>query len=144
MTAINPRENLDFTSTPDPHPCCLDHKEIPKSSHDDDYETIVNCCQRHTCRADGYCKSAKGGCRFGFPIEKTALTHIEFVELNGQVKANILIKRNDPWMNSHNRLTAHNWRGNVDMQIILDQQAAINYMVKYVTKGIILFKKYIE
>jgi len=38
-------------------------------------------------------------------------------------------------MNVHNRIVAQNWRGNVDMQIILDQQAAINYMVKYVTKG---------
>jgi hypothetical protein len=38
-------------------------------------------------------------------------------------------------MNVHNRLICQNWRGNVDMQIILDQHAAINYMVKYATKG---------
>lgn len=35
----------------------------------------------------------------------------------------------------HNRLLCHNWRENVNMQIILDQSAAINYMVKYATKG---------
>jgi hypothetical protein len=29
----------------------------------------------------------------------------------------------------------HNWRGNVDLQIILDHQAAIDYMVKYATKS---------
>jgi hypothetical protein len=38
-------------------------------------------------------------------------------------------------MNMHNRLVAHNWRGNVDMQIILDQHACIAYMVKYTTKA---------
>ncbi len=35
----------------------------------------------------------------------------------------------------HNRIVAHNWRANVDMQIILDKKAAIRYMVKYATKG---------
>ena len=29
----------------------------------------------------------------------------------------------------------HYWRGNVDLQIVLDKQAAIAYMVKYATKG---------
>ena len=34
-----------------------------------------------------------------------------------------------------NRLIYQHWRANVDMQIILDVQAAISYMVKYATKG---------
>ena len=29
----------------------------------------------------------------------------------------------------------HYWRGNVDLQIVLDSNAAIAYMVKYATKG---------
>jgi hypothetical protein len=29
----------------------------------------------------------------------------------------------------------HYWRGNVDLQIVQDKQAAISYMVKYATKG---------
>ena len=29
----------------------------------------------------------------------------------------------------------HFWRGNVDLQIVLDRRAAIAYMVKYATKG---------
>jgi hypothetical protein len=62
-------------------------------------------------------------------------TYIDFTVNKGTIKANIHIKRNDEMMNVHNRIVAQNWRGNVDMQIILDQQAAINYMVKYVTKG---------
>ena len=35
----------------------------------------------------------------------------------------------------HNRIICQNWCANVDMQIILDQAAAIAYMVKYATKG---------
>ena len=38
-------------------------------------------------------------------------------------------------MNMHNRMVCHNWRGNVDLQIILDQNAAVNYKVKYATKS---------
>ena len=38
-------------------------------------------------------------------------------------------------MNIHNRIMVHNWRGNMDIQIILDQAAAINYMAKYISKG---------
>ena len=38
-------------------------------------------------------------------------------------------------MNSHNRLILENWMANVDMQIILDQAAAVSYMVKYATKA---------
>ena len=38
-------------------------------------------------------------------------------------------------MNIHNKLICHRWRGNFDMQIILDKSARINYMVKYATKG---------
>ena len=33
------------------------------------------------------------------------------------------------------RLICQHWRANVDMQIILDVQSAISYMVKYATKG---------
>ena len=35
----------------------------------------------------------------------------------------------------HNRIICQNWCANVDMQIILDQAAAIAYMVKYATKA---------
>jgi hypothetical protein len=35
----------------------------------------------------------------------------------------------------NNRLICLHWRENVDMQIILDESAAINYIFKYATKG---------
>ncbi len=117
-----------------PHPCSLDPVKIEYL--DQDYNALINTTQRHTCRVEGYCKSAKGGCRFGYPIVLREKTYIEFTTTkNNTITANILLKRNDEMMNVHNRIVAQNWRGNVDMQIILDQQAAINYMVKYVTKG---------
>jgi hypothetical protein len=62
-------------------------------------------------------------------------TRIEFLEKGGHVTANLILKRNDSYMNPHNKLVLRHWAGNVDMQIILDQQAAISYMVKYATKG---------
>ena len=43
--------------------------------------------------------------------------------------------RNDPNMNGHGRTACHAWRGNMDMQLILDHHAAVNYMVKYATKS---------
>jgi hypothetical protein len=62
-------------------------------------------------------------------------TRIEFVETDSNVHAEIYLKRNDQYLNMHNRAICHNWRGNVDLQIILDKSAAINYMVKYATKS---------
>ena len=137
ITAMNPRINPQENVVPEPHPCSLDKKLIPESENDKDYESVVNCCQRHVCRPDGYCKTDKKGqtCRFSYPIDQCHETKIEFIENGNSVKAQILLKRNDCYMNMHNRLIAHNWRGNVDLQIILDQAAAISYMVKYATKG---------
>src|ERR1035438_1855689 len=59
LTAINLRENIfDTVGVPDPHPCSknmlnfLDNDEEIKA----DYEVLVNCCQRHICQLNGYCK----------------------------------------------------------------------------------------
>ncbi len=62
-------------------------------------------------------------------------TRREFVETDSNVHAEIHPKRNDHYLNMHNRAICHNWRGNVYLQIILDKSAAINYMVKYATKS---------
>jgi len=137
LTAVNPREKTKNTiDTTGPHPCSIDTTGMSDDQLNEDYSEIINVCQRHTCRVEGYCKSTKGGCRFGYPLNVSNKTTIEFtMGKNGNIKAEIHVKRNDPMMNIHSRIVAHNWRGNVDMQIILDQQAAVNYMVKYITKG---------
>ena len=137
ITAMNPRTINQDQRVPEPHPCSLDYKLIPKNERDKYYEAICNCCQRHVCKPEsGYCKkSAECACRFGYPFELCPASHIEFLESENTVKAQIFLKRNDSFMNMHNRLICENWAGNVDMQIILDQAAAISYMVKYATKA---------
>ena len=137
LTTMNPRVESELNEVPDPHPCSLDYKTIPENERDKLYENIVNCCQVHKCKpASGYCKKhANDECRFGYPKDKCLATHIEFIETAGSVKANIFLQRNDSFINTHNRLILENWMANVDMQIILDQAAAIAYLVKYATKS---------
>ncbi|RNA07296.1 ATP-dependent DNA helicase PIF1 [Brachionus plicatilis] len=99
------------------------------------YENLANFVQRHVCRPDGYCKSKKGKeCRFEFPIQLQDKTEIVFKEIENTIIAEIKLKRNDSNMNVHNILCCHHWRGNTDMQIIIDKNAAIRYMVKYAAK----------
>ena len=47
----------------------------------------------------------------------------------------LVTKRNDPRLSSHNRVMLENWRANVDLQLIIDQNACARYMVKYAAKG---------
>ena len=137
LTCMNTRlinGQLNFDGVPDPHPCSL--RNINSGDSNSDYEELANCVQRHVCRLDGYCKSKKklNECRFGYPFKLEAKTRIEFTEKEKSVRADIFHMRNDEFMNVHNRLICHSWRANVDMQVILDHNAAINYMVKYATK----------
>jgi hypothetical protein len=46
----------------------------------------------------------------------------------------IALKRNDKFMNVHNRSMLEHWCANVDIQIILEHHAAMDYMVKYAIK----------
>ena len=121
---------------PDPHPCSLNTNTIRQDDLKKDYEDLVNCCQRHVCRKDGYCKSSKKqGCRFNYPFPLEQKSRIIFTEVNKTIKATIALKRNDQYLNMHSPFMLHHWRGNIDLQIILDKHAAVNYMVKYATKG---------
>ncbi|RNA16317.1 ATP-dependent DNA helicase PIF1 [Brachionus plicatilis] len=136
ITAMNPKTNFAENCVPTPHPCSIKTSNINIDNLENDYKNLINCCQRHVCRINGYCKSkVSGKCRFTYPFELQEKTKINFIETKDSVKAEIVLLRNDPWMNMHNRIICHNWRGNVDMQIILDKSAAIKYMVKYATKG---------
>lgn len=136
LTAVNPRTEVIESAVPNPHLCSLDQNLIEPEKENEFYESVVNCCQRHQCRMESYCKSStKTTCRFNYPMELCTATHIEFIENGNSVKAQIFLKRNDTNMNMHYRLICQNWCANVDMQIILDQAAAIAYMVKYATKA---------
>jgi hypothetical protein len=137
ITAMNPRTIIVENEVPNPHPCSLDYNLIPSNEKNSYYESLCNCCQRHVCKPEsGYCKKGpECECRFGYPFELCEASHLEFEESENNVKAKIFLKRNDSYMNMHNRLICENWAANVDMQIILDQAAAISYMVKYATKA---------
>lgn len=136
LTAMNRRTDEQEACVPNPHPCSLDQNLIKPEDKNEFYESIVNCCQRHQCRLENYCKSTKKTtCRFNYPMEICEATNIEFIESGNSVRAHIFLKRNDTKMNMHNRIICQNWCANVDMQIKLDQAAAIAYMVKYATKA---------
>jgi len=109
VTAMNTRTSYDGpNSAPDPHPCSLNTNTIEATQLDNDYESIINCCQRHVCRKDGYCKSKQSNknseCRFGYPFVTQEKTKIVFTETKYSVKAEIALMRNDPLMNAHNTL----------------------------------------
>jgi hypothetical protein len=146
VTANNPRSAADRPQdgVPDPHPCSLDWRGI--TDRHDDYVQLANCCQKHVCRLDGYCSSKKrktetgavSSCRFGYPFElvpKTRLVYRRIDKDSDRVAVTIDLQRNDSCMNIHNRTMLENWRANVDMQIIIDHHAAVQYMVKYASKG---------
>jgi hypothetical protein len=72
ITAMNTRDKQIENVVPDPHPCFLNTNNISKENMDQDYADLINCCQRHVCRLNGYCKSVKFGanvCRFGYPFK---------------------------------------------------------------------------
>ena len=50
-------------------------------------------------------------------------------------KASIVTARNDPRINSHQKIQLVGWRANCDMQVILDYHACVEYLCKYAAKG---------
>ncbi|RNA03727.1 ATP-dependent DNA helicase PIF1 [Brachionus plicatilis] len=97
------------------------------NEYDKDYEDLVNCVQIHNCRPNGYCKSKKSGkeCRFELPFSILEKSEIVFIENGATVVAEIRLKKNDPNIIVHNILCCQHWRGNTDMQIIIDKSAAV-------------------
>lgn len=100
--------------------------------------------QRHTrCKVGTCLKKVSGNqykYRYNFPFEKRDSSKIEYVQkINkfNQVYYVIQInqKRNDPKMNTHNKLQLQAWRSNVDFQIIVDMNKIWMYVTKYSTKG---------
>ena len=60
-----------------------------------------------------------------------------FYELlpHNKVGMELVTKQNDPRLNSHNQVMLENWRANVDLQVIVDQNACARYIAQYVAKG---------
>lgn len=75
-------------------------------------------------------------CRFGFPKPLEGRTRLQFTKLdNGRVRCELLTAHNDPYLNTHCWAQLHGWLANVDLQIILDKDTAVKYMVKYASKA---------
>ena len=49
----------------------------------------------------------------------------------GGVRANFISKRNDPIMSQHNNMHLQSPMVNCNLQIVLDEEHAIQYLVKY-------------
>ncbi|RNA27124.1 ATP-dependent DNA helicase PIF1, partial [Brachionus plicatilis] len=58
ITAMNTKTDFTDKSVPVPHPCSLCTNRINDECLSKDYEELINCCQRHSCRLEGYCKSS--------------------------------------------------------------------------------------
>ena len=125
-----------------PHPCCADWNNTRNSQEHYNHLKFV---QRHKCvgtyclrrrkRADG-AEFGEPYCRFSFPLDFQWTWRIEFIEMdNGGVRANFLSKRNDPRMNQHCKMHLQSWMANCDLQIVLDEEQAVLYLVKYASKG---------
>ena len=123
LSTCNPANpDDDDWSKPSVHPCQQHYSSIVDS--DMDYVDLLNCVQRHTRCSTAYCLRRKGEnnklqCRFKFPLpceDKTTLNFEQIHTNNGTIKyrAKLITRRNDPRLNSHQRLQLQGWRANCD------------------------------
>ena len=90
-------------------------------------------------------KQGNKDCRFSYRLMLAALSHVrirEFVkkgkdgkEPQRKFRIDMIGKREkDQWINSFMPGILRVWRGNLDMQLVLDAGKVVEYMTKYVTK----------
>ena len=115
------REEQDLApgGVPDPHSSSVN--PLREGTFEDDStatvdcDGVVNCIQQHKCRPERYYKrKANAGtgaapvfkCWFGYPYAECEDTRLEFTELDsGDItKANLVARRNEGNMNSHNQV----------------------------------------
>ena len=140
VNPLSPEEN--FWEKPRPHPCQRKYEDIDDMNTD--YVDLLNTCQRHTRCSTQYCLKQKSNqseqtCRFKFPFQLCSSTKLEFEQINTKEKTvkyrvKLVTRRNDPRLNNHQRLQLQGWRGNCDIQIIIDMHACVEYITKYAAK----------
>lgn len=123
----------------DNHPCA---QEISEDSNleddDDDYAALVNYVMRHT-KCGSYCLrkskvARRDECRFRFPIE--LLDESKLVEEPAYSNMfRFLGRRNDQWLNSHNRAVIQAWRANIDWSAVTTTESVTRYIAKYAAKA---------
>ena len=132
---------------PDYHPA---NKLYGNVNTNRDYAELLHKVERHSQCRKGSCKRpVKGGkystCRFKFPKDLEKVTRLVFKKTQrGSYKVELATKRNDARVNSHNRTMLQHWRGNIDVQIVLDARVCARYLAKYSTKGEVKSKAYLD
>ena len=109
-----------------------------------DYAELLNTVQRHTrCSTQYFFRHKQNekelSCRFHFPFEYCAETHLNFEQVNSKndslkYRTKIITKRNDSCLNSNQCTQLQGWRANCDIQIIVDYHACVEYLTKYASK----------
>lgn len=131
VTTINPGINA---AIPERHPCQKRSDEIDYDSKD--YIELINKLQRHTRCSPSYCirvnRSKEQICRFGYP--KECYDHT-FIREDNHEQPELVTKRNDPYINPHNRMQLQGWRANVDLKPVISIHAALQYISKYASKA---------
>ena len=100
-------------SLPVPHPSSVPPDKI--ENHDEDYHNLVNSVQGHTRCSSAYCLRNKTGhqepkCRFDYPRPEQLLSTLTFEKIdNDNICATLTTKRDDPRINSHNRVQLQHW-----------------------------------
>ena len=138
-----PPEDFDWVK-PAVHPRQVSYDDIGLSECDEDYTNLLNTVQRHTKCNSVYCLRRKTPnkdmtCRFNFPFEKYSQTYIQLEQITSKDEtekyhAKIVTKRNDPRLNSHQRIQLQGWRANCDIQVVIDYTACLEYLTKYASK----------
>jgi len=131
VTTINPGINA---AIPERHPCQKRPDEIEDDSKD--YIELINKLQQHTRCSPSYCirinRSKEQICRFGYP--KECNDHI-FIREDKRGQPEVILKRNDPYINLYNRMQLQGWCANVDLKPVLSIHAVLQYISKYASKA---------
>ena len=133
----------EIWTKPHIHPSKKLHEDIV--DFDSDYADLLNTVQRHTRCSTNYCLKRRNEnkelqCPFNFPFDFCTETKLQFEPINTkdksiQYKAKVVTERNDPRLNNHQRVQLQGWRGNCDIQVIIDHHACVEYLCKYAAKG---------
>ena len=127
------------------HPCTnynISADGSPSLPTVETYCDLCDNCIRHR-HSPTYCQ-AKGSCRFHFlrPVNVSTKICIEEIawkkgDKSGQIRR-VAIKitpaTNDSWLSGHCRAAFEAWGANIDFQLLLDAEAVLLYIAKYVTK----------
>ena len=109
---------------------------------------LCNRCQKHGALRNGVrtCHPSqcfkKGACRYHFPYAVTEQPNLFIEQENGASRKRFAAERNDPWLNQHSKVVLLGWRANIDLQPVLDRQAAIKYVSKYASKPEVISQSY--